>query len=48
MKIKKIEQSIITNDDISLYKKAISTLNGFMFSAADVNIDKRIITASLK
>ena len=47
MKIKKIEQSIITNDDISLYKKAISTLNGFMFSAADVNIDKRIITIRL-
>ena len=47
MKVKKIEKSVITNDDISNYKKAISTLNGFMFSALDVNIDKRIITIRL-
>ena len=47
MKVKKIEKSVITNDDISNYKKAISTLSGFMFSALDVNIDKRIITIRL-
>jgi hypothetical protein len=47
MKIKKIEQSTITNDDIISYKEVISKLNGFMFTAADVNIDKRIITIRL-
>jgi hypothetical protein len=44
MKIQKINESPITSEDISSYKEAISKLNGFMFTAADVNIDKRIIT----
>jgi hypothetical protein len=47
MKIKKINHSSITNDEISLYKESISKLEGFVFNAADVNIDKRIITLRL-
>ena len=47
MKVQKINQSTVTNDDIANYKKQISSLNGFMFTAADVNIDKRIITIRL-
>lgn len=47
MKVQKINESPITSDDISAYKQAISKLNGFMFTAADVNIDKRIITIRL-
>ena len=47
MKIKKINHSSITNDEISFYKESISKLEGFVFNAADVNIDKRIITLRL-
>lgn len=47
MKIKKIEQSEITADDIQLYKDAIKKLKGFIFTANDVNINKRIITIRL-
>ena len=47
MKVQKIEKSTITNEDIANYKKQISSLNGFMFTAADVNIDKRIVTIRL-
>jgi hypothetical protein len=47
MKVQKINESSITDTDISNYKKAISKLEGFMFTAADVNIDKRIITIRL-
>ena len=47
MKVQKIEQSTITNDDIQSYKNAISKLNGFMFTALDVNINKRIVTIRL-
>jgi len=47
MKVQKINESPITSEDISLYKEAISKLEGFMFTAADVNIDKRIITIRL-
>ena len=47
MKVQKINESSITDKDISNYKEAISKLEGFMFTAADVNIDKRIITIRL-
>ena len=47
MKIKKINQAPITTDDITSYKEAIAKLEGFMFTAADVDMDKRIITIRL-
>ena len=47
MKVQKINESSITDKDISNYKQAISKLEGFMFTAADANIDKRIITIRL-
>ena len=47
MKVQKINEGHITSDDVSLYKQKISKLEGFVFNAADVNIDKRIITIRL-
>jgi hypothetical protein len=47
MKVKKIQISTVTTDDVTLYKEKISNLEGFVFNAADVNIDKRIITIRL-
>lgn len=47
MKIKKIEESQITADDIQLYKDSIKKLKGVVFTANDVNLDKRIITIRL-
>jgi hypothetical protein len=47
MKVQKIESSTITSDDVKFYKEAISKLDGVIFSGADVNIDKRIITIRL-
>ena len=47
MKVQKINESPITSEDISSYKEAISKLEGFMFNASDVNMDKRIITIRL-
>ena len=47
MKVQKINESPITKDDIELYKSAISKLEGFVFNASDVNMDKRIITIRL-
>jgi len=47
MKVQKINESLITQDDINLYKNAISKLEGFVFNASDVGIDKRIITIRL-
>jgi hypothetical protein len=47
MKVQKIKESPITLEDVSSYKESISKLEGFMFTAADVNIDKRIITIRL-
>ena len=44
MKVQKINQSPITSDDVVEYKQAINKLEGFVFNANDVNIDKRIIT----
>jgi peptide deformylase len=47
MKVQKINHSSISQTDISEYKKAISNIDGFVFNASDVNIDKRIITIRL-
>jgi hypothetical protein len=47
MKVQQINESAITQDDIKLYKTSISKLEGFVFNASDVNIDKRIITIRL-
>lgn len=47
MKIQKIENSSITADDVTNYKNAVSKLQGVMFTASDVNIDKRIISIRL-
>ena len=47
MKVQKINESPITQADVNLYKNAISKLEGVVFNASDVNIDKRIITIRL-
>ena len=47
MKVKKIENSSITADDVFTYKEAISKLEGVVFNASDVGINKRIITIRL-
>ena len=47
MKVQKINQSPITSDDVVDYKEAIDKLEGFVFNANDVNMDKRIITIRL-
>ena len=47
MKVQKINQSPITSDDVVDYKEAINKLEGIMFNASDVNMDKRIITIRL-
>ena len=47
MKVQKINESPITSEDINSYKEAISKLEGFMFTASDINMDKRIVTIRL-
>ena len=47
MKVQKINQSPITSDDVVEYKEAIDKLEGVLFSANDVDMDKRIITIRL-
>jgi hypothetical protein len=47
MKIHKISESSITAEDIAKYKEAISKLDGYMFTALEVGMDKRIITIRL-
>ncbi len=47
MKVQKINHSSITNEEIAFYKEQISKLEGFVFNALDVNMDKRIITLRL-
>lgn len=48
MIVKKIDQSEITSADIAEYKEKVSKLNGIVFNASDVGMDKRIITIRLK
>lgn len=47
MKVQKINQNSITSEDVTLYKGKISQLEGFVFNASDVDLDKRIITIRL-
>ena len=47
MKVQKINESTITQEDVNSYKDSISKLDGFVFNASDVDIDKRIITIRL-
>ena len=47
MKIKKINHGPISAEDVSNYKHLVSNLDGIVFSAADVSLDKRIITIRL-
>ncbi len=47
MKVQKISEASITIEDVNSYKEQISKLEGFVFNAADVNMDKRIITIRL-
>ena len=44
MKIKKIEYTPITQEDVIEYRNRIQKLEGNFFTANDVNMDKRIIT----
>jgi hypothetical protein len=47
MKIKKIEKTEITSNDIAKYKEEVSKLEGFIFTSNDINLDKRIISIRL-
>jgi peptide deformylase len=47
MKVQKINEAPITQEDIVIYKESISKLDGFMFTASDINMDKRIISIRL-
>jgi len=44
MKVKLINKSSVTSDELNQYKEAVSKLQGIAFNASDVGIDKRIIT----
>lgn len=44
MKIKKIEQSPISKEDISKYKQLVQQREGMMHTANDVGMNKRIVT----
>ena len=47
MKVQKIKQSTITQEDITEYKNRVSKLEGVIFNADDVDLDKRIISIRL-
>ena len=47
MKIKRIEQSPVTKEDIAEYKKLVQQREGMMHTANDVGMNKRIITFSI-
>ena len=47
MKVQKINFESITNEDIKIYKEKVSKLEGVIFNASDVDIDKRIISVRL-
>lgn len=44
MKIKRVEKTPVTTEELNLYKEKVSKLKGFAFNAMDVGMDKRIIT----
>jgi hypothetical protein len=47
MKVQKINEGIVTQEDINEYKIKTSKLEGFMFTASDIDMDKRIVTIRL-
>jgi peptide deformylase len=47
MKVQKINETPITQQDLEDYKNKISKLDGFVFNAADIDMDKRIISIRL-
>jgi hypothetical protein len=47
MKVQKINQSTITQDDITEYKNRVNKLEGVVFNASDIGMDKRIISIRL-
>ena len=44
MKVKRVEKTPVTTEELNLYKEKISKLKGFAFNALDVDMDKRIVT----
>jgi peptide deformylase len=44
MKVQKIKESAITQEDIADYKNKISKLDGYVFNASDIDMDKRIVS----
>lgn len=47
MKIKNVEHSEITSEDIELYKQQTSELKGVIFNGPQVGMDKRIVSIRL-
>lgn len=47
MKVKLVNSSPITNDDIELYKEKTSKLKGVAFTSNDIGLDKRIVSIRL-
>jgi hypothetical protein len=47
MKVKLIKESPVTSKDIQEYKDKTSKLNGYLFTANDVDMDKRIVSIRL-
>ena len=44
MKIKRVERTPVTTEELNQYKEKVSKLNGFAFNALDVGMEKQIIT----
>jgi hypothetical protein len=44
MKIKRVEKTPVTNEELTQYKEKVSKLKGFAFNALDVGMEKRIVT----
>jgi len=44
MKIKRVEATPVSNEELNQYKEKISKLKGIAFNGSDVGMDKRIIT----
>jgi hypothetical protein len=44
MKVKRVEKTPVTTEELNLYKERTSKLKDIAFTALDVNMDRRIIT----
>jgi hypothetical protein len=44
MIVKRVEKTPVTNEELNEYKEKISNLDGILFTALDVGMEKRIIT----